>query len=391
MILELLGVVIVILGFAYWLGQLFLAVRLVRSVPTVEKLPAGEMENWPKVSVVIPARNEIDTIEQAMQSRLKEDYPNVEFIIVDDRSTDGTSDVVERIAQKDSRVKPIHISELPEGWIGKLYAMDFAVRNSSGEWLLFSDADVYIKPGTLKRTIAYAVKRKLDHVALIPELWAKSFFLNVVFSMFMRMICLGIRLWQVENDKSKVSAGSGSFNLVRKSAFDKINGFQKLKLEIADDVALGQVLKGSGARCSILNGRGYVGVFFYPSIASMSHAAERGGFTSLGNFSFVRILSMSILLVVLEVSPFFAFFSISALYLWPIAIASLFSAICTSIIISLWTNRPLIYSFFFPLGSIIMGILLVRAGILGALRGGIYWRGTFYPTKIIRKGKVFRI
>lgn len=139
--------IFVVLGALYWIVQLVCTLRLIASVRTVAKLPYKDLKKWPRVSVIIPARNEADTIKAAMRSRLESDYPNLEIILIDDRSTDNTPEIIEEIAQTDSRVKAIHIKELPKAWIGKLYAMHTGVEVASGAWLLFSDADVHIASG----------------------------------------------------------------------------------------------------------------------------------------------------------------------------------------------------------------------------------------------------
>ena len=149
--------IFIVLGAFYWIVQLVCTLRLIASVRTVTKLPYKDLKKWPRVSVIIPARNEADTIKAAMRSRLESDYPNLEIILIDDRSTDNTPEIIEEIAQTDSRVKAIHIKELPKAWIGKLYAMHTGAKIASGAWLLFSDADVHIASGTLKRVISYCI------------------------------------------------------------------------------------------------------------------------------------------------------------------------------------------------------------------------------------------
>lgn len=326
--------------FFYWLMQFILIIRVIKSVPKVENFPDKELNFWPKVSVIAPARNEARTITDAVQSRLKDDYPNLEIILIDDRSTDGTSEIVDQLAQKDARVKPVYIKQLPEGWLGKVYAMDQGIKKATGEWLLFSDADVYIKPGTLKKSIVYVNERELDHLAIFPDLYPVGFILDILQTIFIKTICLVARVWAVEDPKSTASVGSGSFNLVRRSALEKTKGLEWIKLELGDDVALGQMLKQSGARQSLANGRGFVGVYFYRSLKEAALGTDRPTFTTIGNFSFWRLFIMGWILMALELSPYLAFLPMGVPYLFYLGVWLLIISITVLILSNGWMRRP---------------------------------------------------
>lgn len=379
------------LGAIYWLLQLALTLRVVKSVPSIEDMPLPQGSIFQKVSCIMTACNEADSIEQAMKTRLQEDYPNIEFILVEDRSTDRTPELADQIASQDRRVKVVHIKELPPGWLGKLNAMNTGVKHATGDWLLFSDVDVFVKRGAVARTISYCEARGLDHLPVIPEAFSATFLVDVVLSAFVRMLCLAARVWDIEDPDSDAAIGSGSFNLVRRSAYDKAKGFEWLKMEPGDDVALGQMLKQSGARCSVANGRNWVGVYFYKSLRAMAEGVERAGFTGIGNFSFARILALSLGLGLLEASPFLALAPIGVRALPFISVTLILIAFAVSSIVNIWAGRKIIPGFFFPVAIAIMAFLLIRAGYFGAKRGGIYWRGTFYSNRELKAGKRIKI
>ncbi len=388
---KILLVFYVIIGFFWWLMQLLLTLRIIKKVPVLEKLPRKNLENYPKVSVIIPACNEAESIEEAINLRLQDDYPNLEIILIDDRSFDGTSEIIDRIAAKDNRVKAIHIKELPFGWLGKQYAMNQGVKQATGDWYLFSDADVKIKPGTLKLVMGYCESKQIDHLAIFPEIPKTNFLLDTLFSVFIRFLCIGGRIWAVEDEKSSSAVGSGSFNLVRRSAFEKTKGFEWLRLETIDDVGLGKMLKESGARSSIINGRNYLSVYLYRSLRGMAIGSERPVFAGIGNFSLTWLILTSLINLGFELSPFFALIPIGIPLLNFLGLIMVVMAIFTSSLISRWMNRPLLPSIFYPIGSTILVIIMIRAGILGAKRGGVYWRNTFYPTKILKEGKRYSL
>lgn len=375
----------------YWLMQLIMIIRVIKSVPKVENFPDRGLNIWPKVSVIAPARNEARTIADAIQSRLRDDYPNLEIILIDDRSNDGTTEIIDQLSQRDKRIKALHIKHLPEDWLGKVYAMDQGVRVSSGEWLLFSDADVYIKTGTLKKCVIYATERNLDHLAVFPDLYSVGFILDILLTIFIKSICLVARVWAIEDPKSSASVGSGAFNLVRRSALDKTKGLEWIKLEMGDDVALGQMLKQSGARESLVNGRGFVGVYFYRSLKEAALGTDRPTFTTIGEFSFWRLFFMGLILMVLELSPYLALLPLGIPYLRFLGLFILVLSITILVLANIWMKRPVWSAFFAPLGIVVSVFLMWRAGFLGAIRGGVYWRGTFYPTEILKQGRRVKI
>ena len=206
-------------------------------------------------------------------------------------------------------------------------------------------------------------------------------------AMILRMICFYGKLWAVPDEKSDAAMGSGSFNLVRRAAFEKAGGFEWLKLEVADDAALGRRLKQTGARSSTAHGPGWVGVHFYNDMKTLARATERAGFTTIGNFTVWRTVLVSLIFIALDTAPFFALLPLNIPYLPFAGLAMLLIAIATLALISGWGRHPLLPTLAWPEGTFITVILLVRAGILGKRRGGIYWRGTFYPTKLLKEGK----
>ncbi len=132
----------------------------------------------PRVSIIVPARNEAEHIEAALVSLLQLDYPDYEVIAVDDRSDDATGAIMERVTSEwrergeasHHRLKVLHVSELPRGWLGKVHAMWKAAQQATGEWLLFTDADVVFRPDALRRAMTYGERERADHVVLFPTM-----------------------------------------------------------------------------------------------------------------------------------------------------------------------------------------------------------------------------
>lgn len=366
--------------------MLVLAIRVVRAVPVLSRLHVPDPLRWPSVSLVIPARDEAASIEAAVRSRLVDDYPALQVVLVDDRSTDGTSAIVDRLAATDPRVEALHIRELPADWIGKVHALQRGTEVATGEWLLYSDADVHAAPGTLRRCIAYALERDLDHVAVLPELWRTTFILDVVLATFVRVLCIGARFWSVHDSRSSAAMGVGAFNLVRRSAYERTAGFRWLKLEVVDDAALGQMLKQAGARAAILNGRGCLGLHWYSSLADMARGGEKSVFSGLGQFSLIRLLTICTAVLLLELSPLPALWPLGLTWLTALGAAGTAAALAAQAIPWLWLNGRVLPVLLFPLAAVLGVSMTLRAGILAVWRGGLLWRGTLYPLKMLRAG-----
>jgi glycosyltransferase involved in cell wall biosynthesis len=388
---DLLWKVYAFLGFAYWLPQLYAARRVRRDVPSVSDMPCDdERTSWPRISLIMTARDEERDIEEAVRSRLNDDYPELQVIVVDDRSSDRTGEIADRLASEDPRVETVHIVELPDGWVGKIYALHRGLEASTGDWFLFSDADVKVRPGILRRAISYAEGNGFDHLSVYPDFQKSNPLIDITLSANSRLGMVGAQVWKVSDPESSAAMGVGSFNLVRREAFEKTRGFEWLRLEIADDITLGQMLKASGAHQQFASGAGFLEVDFYPTISEALTGSERALFTAMGNFSLLRSSGLGLVLACLELSPFVLPLKRKNKRLRRLGLLLLAVELAVSLAFNDWLKRPASHAIVAPLGSTGMAAMIVRAGIIGRLRGGVYWRGTFYPTELLKPGRRFR-
>ena len=167
-----------VLGAGGCLLLLHRTIAVVRHCPQLRALrpdPAA----WPSLSVVVPACNEAGSIAPALASLLGQDYPALQVVLVDDRSSDGTGEIMDRLAARDPRVVVDHVRELPAGWLGKVHALERGVAHATGTWMLLTDADVRLAPGTLRRAIAWAGEQGYDHLAVFPHAVLRSFWVGV--------------------------------------------------------------------------------------------------------------------------------------------------------------------------------------------------------------------
>ncbi len=380
----------VVLGFAYWSYNLVATIRIVRIVPRLASITPRDDGDWPRVSHIVPACNEADQLGEAMQSRLDEGYTNADFFFINDRSTDETGELAERFAETDNRLNVLHIDDLPDGWLGKVHALHRGTQLATGEWLLFSDADVHLAPGTLTRAITYCEQNGLDHLAVLPDLRHGTRMLDIAMALFLRTFSIAVRPHAIANPRSRAAVGVGAFNLVRADALARTPGFEGLRFDVVDDLALGQMLKEHGARSGVMNGHGFVGVRWYESLMDMARGAEKATLASFAGFSVVRLVAICFAMLILELSPFVGLFAIGHPVLQAVAAGVVVLAVVAQLIPSISFGRPWWPALLVPVATIMAVAILLRAGWLTVRRGGMLWRGTLYPTEMLRRGARLR-
>ncbi|MBS2017267.1 MAG: glycosyltransferase [Deltaproteobacteria bacterium] len=358
----------------------------VRTRAAVLELPAETdgMAQWPRVSVVVPARDERDAIEAATRAKLESDYPDLEIVLVDDRSTDGTSEIADRVAAEDPRVRVVHVRELPSGWLGKVHALARGVEAATGEWLVFSDADVHMSKSLLRRVVFAAEQRGLDFVGMMPRIHSNGLFIDAAISSFVRMLVAGARVWQVMDPAAPAAFGNGVFNMARRSVYEKTTGYEWVRLEIVDDQAFGEMMKAAGARVGIFVGSDDLSLTFYRSLSEAMRGLEKNGYTLLGQMYSHRLVGLALLLLYVEVGPLVAL-------LFPetrVAGASILAVTAfLQVALARAGRRPVLPALLPSIGPLLFVAFAVRSAILIHRSGGVRWRDTFYPLEELRRGR----
>ena len=374
-------------------------------------LPAGNL----RVSVIVPARNEEETIEQALRSLLALDYDNYEVIAVDDRSTDRTGEIMERVArsphstenalsgapsstqihpvaQNATRVEQsrfpslrvIHLAELPPEWLGKTHAMWTASNQASGEWLLFTDADVLFKPDSLRRALAYAEAEAADHVVLFPRMIMTRPGEYMMIAFFQTMFMFGHRPWKVADPSTDDHMGVGAFNLVRRRVYDAVGTYEALRMEVLDDMKLGKVVKKKGFRQRNVFGGDLISIRWGRGAFGIVNNLTKNFFAIL-SFQWWRTLLSAFGLAFLNWGPFLG---IGLAHGWarlPFGIA-LASISLIYIGMSWRSSVPPYYVLLHPVSAAMFTYTLLRSMCLTLWNDGIVWRGTKYPLEELRKG-----
>ncbi|MCI5143995.1 MAG: glycosyltransferase, partial [Candidatus Electrothrix sp. AR3] len=192
--------------------ETILGERRIQKLASVKPL---DLLDPPLVSVVIPALNEEEKIEAALASVLALDYPRLEIIVLNDRSSDTTPKILERISEEHPRLRVIHIQELPAGWLGKNHALHFGAQQAQGEFLLFTDADVQMAPDTLRRAMTRIQEHNLDHLCLILRLAMPTSLLSMLVTDSLSGLLTMFKPWLLIDPDSRSFLGVGAVNLVR--------------------------------------------------------------------------------------------------------------------------------------------------------------------------------
>ncbi len=375
-----------------WLVALAATVRTILSVPLLRNVVVDQTRTaWPTLSVISPACNEAQGIEASLRSLLQQDWPALQLVAINDRSTDDTGAIMDRVAQQDPRLTAVHITQLPDGWLGKLHALHQGTQHARGDWLLFADADVEFAPGSLKQAITHAEARGLDLLTAIPEIAPMGAAGDAVFNAAGVLLCLGSRLWAVKQRTSSAVAGVGAFILVRRSAFEATPGFEWLRLEVADDVGLGLLMKTHGKRCDVVNGCGALRLAWYASFVDLRDKMQKNFFGILARFSLLRAVAMAAVLTWWSTFPVALLAPGLPVWAAVTTVVGLLALVASAVMYAVWARRPLGPAVVVPLGMVLMVYLLLRSTVVGRRLGGITWRGKLYPTALLKAAQKVKV
>ena len=341
---------------------------------------------WPSISIVVAARNEEESIENATRSLLQQEYPQYELMVVNDRSTDRTGEILQTLQQSHSELKSITIEELPNGWLGKCNALHQGAKAAKGDWLLFTDADVSMRPETLKVTIDYALAEKADHLTMAPQCEMPSWLLRAFVATFAFFFKLHVKPSQISNPRSKAHVGIGAFNLVRRDVYLAVGGHDAIRLRPDDDLKLGKLLKSKGYHQRFANGVGLISVPWYRSIGELTRGLEKNSFAGI-DYSISKWIASNVLVLLMFVLPFLLVLLTQGWSFW-------FSIITCALILfmgafnAIKSGYRLDHGLFFPIGCLLFLFVFDRAILLTLWRKGIVWRNCFYGLDDLKKNVV---
>ena len=369
-----------------WLGIAIDAGFGVLRVPKLASADPLRDTDCPTVSILFAARDEEEKLPGALATFLALDYPRYEVVAADDRSEDATAAILKSADQKESRLKYVRIDSLPAGWLGKPHALQRAYENSSGDWLVLTDADVHFAPDVLRRAIALAEKNGWDHLCLLADATMFTFGEKMMMTFFACAFVIATRPWSVSNPKSSAYIGVGAFQLIRRSAYEKMGTHRRLAMEVVDDVKLGKLVKEAGCRSGVARAGAAVSVHWHSGIRNIIRGTEKNFYAAAG---YSPWMAGAQLLAIFS-AWIFPWVALPFVHGWARIFA--IAAIVVSMMAQAGAAREFrvswLYALTQPVGAAIFFWMLLRSMIVTIWNSGIRWRGTFYSLEELKKGVV---
>jgi len=355
--------------------------------------PTSPPAKAPLISVCVPARNEERNIRACVESILAQDYPNFEIIVLEDRSTDATGELLRGLAAQNDKLRVINGSDLPKGWAGKPHALFQASAAARGEWLCFVDADTFLSPATLSSCYAKALETQADMFTIMTFQVMGSFWEKVVMPIVMTALSVGFSPRKVNDPKSEDAIANGQFILIKRSVYDAIGGHESVKDQIVEDKAISEQVKWNGYRLIVANGYSVAKTRMYTSLPEMWEGWTKNIYLGLSDRPSLMLLGafgVFVLLVAALVLPLWPFLGgywyihrggwlaitviVQSLLLWAIIIYAR-ARVAISMGISPW------YAFTLPLGSAVFAGMMFTSAWRVLSGKGVIWKGRIYTQK----------
>jgi GT2 family glycosyltransferase len=379
---------------AAWVIALAWVYKLVEAawgLPQVANLLGAEYdaepEGLPRVVVIVPARNEAAKVGACLESLIAQDYAGLRIVAVDDRSNDGTGEIMRGLAAASGgRMEVVRVEELPAGWLGKTHAMELAAGSAMAEggveYLLFTDADILFRRDAVRRAVVLAEVERADHFVVLPTTIAKTRGEGMLLAYLQVMSLWAVRPWRVADAKAKRDAiGVGAFNMIRTDAYRQIGGFEALRMQVVEDLELGRRVKRAGLRQRVATARGLVSVHW---------AAGASGIVSGMTKNLFAVFHFRVSLLV-AAALWIALFCVGPVGMLGFAGMRWAGGCALGAVVGLYVlsgRRSGIawgYATGFPVAAAVVVYSMFRSMVVTLVRGGVTWRGTFYSLEELQR------
>ena len=343
----------------------------------------------PKVSIILPARNEEEFIGKCLDSLINQDYENYEIVVIDDSSEDSTWKIILQYAEKNSRIVPVSARPKPEGWMGKNWACMEGFRSSNGELMLFTDADTKHAKRTISLAVSHLISFELDALSVIPKMLTFDFWTKVTLPMISTFLHSRFSALNVNNPEKKTGYFFGSFFIIKRKTYEEIGMHEGVRHEIIEDGALGKKAKESGHKIKMVRGDHLIEAVWARDKVTLWNALKRlmvplylqSGKIAIGIFFAVVFL----LFVPFPIAATYAIFPVDTfsgkLVFITASVASILIYIGAIIEAKKGLSLRLSHALFAPLGSLVV-ILGFLSGLLQAKSSAaVSWRGRSYSMK----------
>jgi len=359
-----------------------------RLTPYLDKFENTSKTN-PKVSIILPARNEEEFIGKCLDSLVKQNYENYEIIVIDDSSEDKTGEIISEYAKKYPKIIPVSARPKPDGWMGKNWACMEGYGKATGELLLFTDADTTHAENVITLAVSHLNSFGLDALSAIPKMLTFDFWTNITLPMISTFLHTRFSALNVNNPAKKTGYFFGSFFILKKTTYQEIGTHEGVKQEIIEDGALGKKVKDAGYKMKMVRGEHLIEAIWARDKGTLWNALKRlmvplylqSGKIAIGIF-FAIVFLLFVPFPILTISTSLAVDATSAKILcMTSAIASVLIYIGAIIEVKIGLKLKLVYAIFAPLGSLVV-VLGFLSGLLQAKRtSSVTWRGRSYSMK----------
>lgn len=336
--------------------------------------------SFPLVSVLIPARNEERNIKRCLESLVKQEYRNLEILVLDDNSTDGTFLAAEEVARGKNQVQIFKSLRLPPGWNGKNWACHQLSQRARGEWLLFTDADTVHEPHSVYKAYAAAQKNASVFISCIPGLiaqtWAEKLYMPIIHFAFLVLVPFKLASY---SRNSNIPLGLGPFMFINKDFYQACGGYEAIKKEIVDDIALARTVKKKGGKISILDGSKFMKVRFYTSFKEVWSGFSKNSYEAIGA-SPHYVVALFILCYFLFIYPYLTLwgaFESHQNYSLPLSQVLILSLM--KLILAVRFNTSIIYGLLHPFSVVFALLILFNSLRLSLFKKKFEWKERLYP------------
>jgi GT2 family glycosyltransferase len=335
------------------------------------------------LTVVVPAKDEAAKIAATCEALLMADALRLKIVCVDDRSTDATGAILDELATRyPAKLKVIHITELPEGWLGKTFALEEATRQSDSDWLLYTDADVLFSPSILRRALAYAEASGTDHLVVMPTMLVKGRGEGMMLGFLQVFAHWSARPWRIADPKARLDiVGVGAFNMIRRDALEELGGWAPQRLAVVEDMTLARRVKAAGLQQRVALAPGLVLLHWAKGARGIVRGMTKNMFASVG-FQPLLMLSLIAMVLVFCVAP------VAGLFWWRTLLPSAIVLFCVAAAYRTIGDVSKVdarYGWLFPAGALMTAWSMLRSMLVVLMQGGVTWRGTRYPLWELRR------
>jgi chlorobactene glucosyltransferase len=268
-------------GLVIWLGLFAWVVAGARGYPVVRVSMKMTPVRFPRVSIIIPARNEARILADTLPRFLHQDYPDYEVILVDDASTDGTAELAARLRkQSPEKLRVIRVDHLPAGWVGKTNALHQGFQAATGEWVLATDADIVFHPAALRSGMHLAERERAELVSIYAFLDCVSFWEKVMLPGFGLLLAAFFPVRKINDPRSSVALASGGYILMRRSVWASLGGYEAIRSEMIDDLNTARLVKHSGRRIYVAATKDLIHTRMYYNLRGIWEGLRKNAFAA---------------------------------------------------------------------------------------------------------------